>query len=61
MNDLTIFNLRVVHKGALKATMSIRLGSGVCVAMERKTGKFILWVLFIGITQWTQPTPSNRF
>ena len=31
MNDLTIFNLRVVHKGALEATVSIRLGSGLTI------------------------------
>jgi DNA-binding cell septation regulator SpoVG len=28
MDDMTIFNLRVVNKGALKATVSIRLGNG---------------------------------
>jgi DNA-binding cell septation regulator SpoVG len=31
MDDITIFNLRVVNKGALKATMSIRLGSGLTI------------------------------
>jgi len=34
---------------------------GVCVATERKTGKLMLLVLFMGITQWTQPTPGNGF
>jgi hypothetical protein len=29
MDDITIFNLRAVNKGALKATVSIRLGSGL--------------------------------
>ena len=32
---------------------------GGCVATERKTGKFTLFVLFIGVTEWTQTTPSN--
>ena len=31
MDDTTIFNLRVVNKGALKATVSIRLGSGLTI------------------------------
>ena len=31
MDDLTIFNLRVVNKGALKATVSIRLASGLTI------------------------------
>jgi DNA-binding cell septation regulator SpoVG len=31
MEDITIFNLRVVNKGALKATISIRLGSGLTI------------------------------
>ena len=31
MEDMTIFNLRVVNKGALKATVSIRLGSGLTI------------------------------
>jgi DNA-binding cell septation regulator SpoVG len=31
MEDITIFNLRAVHKGALKATVSIRLGSGLII------------------------------
>ena len=31
MDDMTIFNLRVVNKGALKATVSIRLGSGLTI------------------------------
>jgi DNA-binding cell septation regulator SpoVG len=31
MDDITIFNLRVVNKGALKATVSIRLGSGLTI------------------------------
>ena len=31
MNDITIFNPRVVNKGALKATMSIRLGNGLTI------------------------------
>ena len=31
MDDMTIFNLRTVHKGALKATVSIRLGSGLTI------------------------------
>jgi DNA-binding cell septation regulator SpoVG len=31
MDDMTIFNLRVVNKGALKATVSIRLGSGLII------------------------------
>jgi hypothetical protein len=34
---------------------------GGCVATERKAGKFRLFVLFIGITEWTQITPSNGF
>jgi hypothetical protein len=33
MDDITIFNLRVVNKGALKATVSIRLG-GVLSALR---------------------------
>jgi DNA-binding cell septation regulator SpoVG len=31
MEDMTIFNLRTVNKGALKATVSIRLGSGLTI------------------------------
>jgi DNA-binding cell septation regulator SpoVG len=31
MDDITLFNLRVVNKGALKATMSIRLGTGLTI------------------------------
>src|SRR5918999_1823041 len=31
MEDITIFNLRVMNKGALKATMSIRLGNGLTI------------------------------
>jgi len=31
MEDMTIFNLRAVNKGALKATMSIRLRSGLTI------------------------------
>jgi DNA-binding cell septation regulator SpoVG len=31
MEDMTIFNLREVNKGALKATVSIRLGSGLTI------------------------------
>jgi DNA-binding cell septation regulator SpoVG len=31
MDDITIFNLRVVNKGALKATVSIRLGNGLTI------------------------------
>ena len=31
MDDMTIFNLRVVNKGALKATVSIRLGSAFTI------------------------------
>ena len=31
MDDITVFNLRVVNKGALKATMSIRLGNGLTI------------------------------
>jgi DNA-binding cell septation regulator SpoVG len=31
MDDMTIFNLRVVNKGALKATVSIRLGNGLTI------------------------------
>ena len=31
MDDITIFNLRAVNKGALKATVSIRLGSGLTI------------------------------
>ena len=31
MEDMTIFNLRVVNKGALKATVSIRLGNGLTI------------------------------
>ena len=31
MDDMTIFNLRVVNKGALQATVSIRLGSGLII------------------------------
>ncbi len=31
MDDMTIFNLRVVNKGALKATVSMRLGSGLII------------------------------
>ena len=31
MEDMTIFNLRVVNKGALKATVSVRLGSGLTI------------------------------
>jgi DNA-binding cell septation regulator SpoVG len=31
MDDMTIFNLRVVNKGALRATVSIRLGSGLII------------------------------
>ena len=31
MEDMTIFNLRAVNKGALKATLSVRLGSGLTI------------------------------
>ena len=31
MDDMTIFNLRVVNKGALKATVSVRLESGLTI------------------------------
>ena len=31
MEDMTIFNLCAVHKGALKATVSIRLASGLII------------------------------
>jgi DNA-binding cell septation regulator SpoVG len=31
MDDMTIFNLHVVNKGALKATVSIRLGNGLTI------------------------------
>jgi DNA-binding cell septation regulator SpoVG len=31
MEDITIFNLRAVNKGALKATVSVRLGSGLII------------------------------
>jgi DNA-binding cell septation regulator SpoVG len=31
MEDMTIFNLRVVNKGALKATVSVRLGNGLTI------------------------------
>ena len=31
MEDMTIFNLRAVNKGALKATVRIRLGSGLII------------------------------
>jgi DNA-binding cell septation regulator SpoVG len=31
MEDMTIFNLRAVNKGALKATVSVRLGSGLTI------------------------------
>jgi DNA-binding cell septation regulator SpoVG len=31
MEDMTIFNLCTVHKGALKATVSIRLASGLII------------------------------
>jgi DNA-binding cell septation regulator SpoVG len=31
MDDMTIFNLHAVNKGALKATVSIRLGSGLII------------------------------
>jgi DNA-binding cell septation regulator SpoVG len=31
MDDITVFNLRAVNKGALKATVSIRLGSGLTI------------------------------
>jgi DNA-binding cell septation regulator SpoVG len=31
MEDMTIFNLRTVNKGALKATVSVRLGSGLTI------------------------------
>ena len=31
MDDMTIFNLRVVNKGALQATVSIRLGNGLTI------------------------------
>jgi hypothetical protein len=34
MEDMTIFNLRVVNKGALKATVSIRLGNGLLPCPE---------------------------
>jgi hypothetical protein len=33
---------------------------GVCVAMERKTGKFMLIILFVGIPERPQTTLSNR-
>jgi hypothetical protein len=35
--------------------------NGGCVATERKAGKFRLFILFIGITEWTQIAPSNGF
>ena len=31
MDDITVFNLRAVNRGALKATMSIRLASGLTI------------------------------
>jgi DNA-binding cell septation regulator SpoVG len=31
MEDMTIFNLRVVNKGALKATVSLRLENGLTI------------------------------
>jgi hypothetical protein len=31
MDDVTIFNLREVNKGALKATVSIRLANGLII------------------------------
>jgi DNA-binding cell septation regulator SpoVG len=31
MDDMTIFNLRAVHKGALQAPVSTRLGSGLII------------------------------
>jgi len=34
-------------------------GVGVCVAMERKPGKFMLSILFVGIPERTQPTLSD--
>jgi hypothetical protein len=34
MDDITVFNLRVVNKGALKATMSIRLGNGLTTHVQ---------------------------
>jgi hypothetical protein len=34
MEDMTIFNLREVNKGALKATVSIRLGNGLLPCPE---------------------------
>jgi len=37
------------------------LRKGGCVATERKAGKFRLFILFIGITEWTQIAPSNGF
>jgi hypothetical protein len=33
--------------------------TGVCVAMERKTGTFMLIILFVGIPERTQTTLSN--
>ena len=32
---------------------------GVCVAMERKTGKFMLIILFVGIPERPQTTLSH--
>jgi DNA-binding cell septation regulator SpoVG len=31
MEDITVFNLRTVNKGALKATVSVRLGNGLII------------------------------
>jgi DNA-binding cell septation regulator SpoVG len=31
MEDITLFNLRAVNKGTLKATVSIRLGNGLTI------------------------------
>src|SRR5918999_5576772 len=31
MDDVTFFNLRAVNKGALKATVSVRLGNGLTI------------------------------
>jgi hypothetical protein len=64
LNMLKITNPGVTREqvwGAFRRTHDVRLREryGVCVAMARKTGKFLLILLLVGVPERTQTTLRN--
>jgi uncharacterized BrkB/YihY/UPF0761 family membrane protein len=49
----------VLGREQVATQLAAQLEGGVCVAMERKTGKFTLIILFVGIPERPQTTLSH--